>query len=144
MTAATVKTSKSAADYIPNLQGCAAQGNNLVIGVGYLMGAPIAKVAKANPNTKFAIIDFSATDPKTINVWWFHRAVRAVSPPLSVHDAQWRATAPGRVTEPPWVGLGSTYVVSSSGSGVEDCTRPTYWRDPVSIDSTRSGRLLGA
>src|SRR6185437_8114823 len=37
------------------------------IAVGFSMGESLGKVAKANPNTKFAIIDFSATDKATIN-----------------------------------------------------------------------------
>jgi basic membrane protein A len=62
-----VKQSKAPTDYVPNLQGFAAQGYNLVIGVGFSMGDAVGKVAKANPNTKFAIVDFSATDKATIN-----------------------------------------------------------------------------
>jgi basic membrane protein A len=49
--------SKQAADYIPNLSTAARQGYNLVIGVGFLMADQLATVAKAFPNTKFAIVD---------------------------------------------------------------------------------------
>jgi basic membrane protein A len=58
-----VKESKSSNDYIPNLQAEAANGDNLVVGVGFLMASAVGKVAKAYPNVKFAIIDDSATDP---------------------------------------------------------------------------------
>jgi basic membrane protein A len=53
----TVLQSSSGADYIPNLTKLAAAGNKLVIAVGFLMAAPLEKVAKQYPNTKFAIID---------------------------------------------------------------------------------------
>jgi len=50
--------SKSAGDYIPNLSTAARQGNDLVFGIGFLMGDQLATVAKAFPKTKFAIIDY--------------------------------------------------------------------------------------
>jgi basic membrane protein A len=53
----TVLQSSSGADYIPNLTKLAAAGNKLVIAVGFLMAAPLEKVAKAYPKTHFAIID---------------------------------------------------------------------------------------
>jgi basic membrane protein A len=51
-------TSKSNADYVPNLSTLARQKYDLVIAVGFLMGEATEKVAKAFPDTKFAIIDF--------------------------------------------------------------------------------------
>ncbi len=59
-----VFTSKSAADYVPNLSTAASQGYDLVIAVGFLMGDSIAAVAKKYPKTKFAIIDVSAPSLK--------------------------------------------------------------------------------
>jgi basic membrane protein A len=59
-----VLTSKSNADYIPNLSTLAQQKNDLVIGVGFLMADAIDTVAKKFPNTKFAIIDVDATGLK--------------------------------------------------------------------------------
>jgi basic membrane protein A and related proteins len=53
-----VVTSKSNADYIPNLSSLARQKYDLVIAVGFLMGDATAKVAKSFPQTNFAIIDF--------------------------------------------------------------------------------------
>ena len=50
--------SKSAGDYIPNLSTAARQGNDLVFGIGFLMGDQLAAVAKKFPNTKFAIVDY--------------------------------------------------------------------------------------
>jgi basic membrane protein A len=53
----TVLQSQSGADYIPNLTRLAASGDKLVIAVGFLMAAPLEKVAQQYPNTHFAIID---------------------------------------------------------------------------------------
>jgi basic membrane protein A len=52
-----VLTSKSNADYVPNLSTLAQQKYDLVIGVGFLMADAVDTVAKKFPNTKFAIID---------------------------------------------------------------------------------------
>jgi basic membrane protein A len=59
-----VLTSKSNADYIPNLSTLAQQRYDLVIGVGFLMADAVDTVAKKFPNTKFAIIDVDATTLK--------------------------------------------------------------------------------
>jgi basic membrane protein A len=53
-----VLTSKSNADYVPNLSTLAQQGYDLVIGVGFLMSDAMDTVATKFPNTNFAIIDF--------------------------------------------------------------------------------------
>ena len=54
-----VFTSTSDRDYVPNLTRAVRDGNNLVIGVGFLMAKSIAQVAKRFPKTKFAIVDYS-------------------------------------------------------------------------------------
>src|SRR4051812_43339304 len=59
-----VLTSKSNADYVPNLSTLAQQKYDLVIGVGFLMADAVGTVAKKFPNTKFAIIDVDATGLK--------------------------------------------------------------------------------
>jgi basic membrane protein A len=51
-------TSKSNADYVPNLTTLARQKYDLVIAVGFLMGEATEKVANAFPDTNFAIIDY--------------------------------------------------------------------------------------
>jgi basic membrane protein A len=63
-------TSKSNADYVPNLSRLARQQYDLVIGVGFLMADAINTVAKKFPNTNFAIIDFpqAALKDKPANV----------------------------------------------------------------------------
>ena len=65
-----VLTSKSNADYVPNLSSLARQKYDLVIAVGFLMGDATAKVAKSFPKTNFAIVDFpqSALKGKPTNV----------------------------------------------------------------------------
>jgi basic membrane protein A and related proteins len=52
-----VLTSKSNADYVPNLSSLAQRKFDLVIGVGFLMADAMDTVASKFPNTKFAIID---------------------------------------------------------------------------------------
>jgi basic membrane protein A and related proteins len=59
-----VLTSKSNADYIPNLSTLAQQKYDLVIGVGFLMADAVGTVAKKFPGTKFAIIDVDAATLK--------------------------------------------------------------------------------
>jgi basic membrane protein A and related proteins len=54
-----VLTSKSNADYVPNLSTLARQKYDLVIAVGFLMADATSKVAKSFPNVNFAIIDSS-------------------------------------------------------------------------------------
>lgn len=57
-----VVESKTGDDYIPNLTGFASKGYNLVIGVGFLMGAAVGTVSGQFPNVNFAIIDAAGTD----------------------------------------------------------------------------------
>jgi basic membrane protein A and related proteins len=59
-----VLTSKSNADYVPNLSTLAQQRYDLVIGVGFLMADAVDTVAKKFPNTKFAIIDVDQSSLK--------------------------------------------------------------------------------
>jgi basic membrane protein A and related proteins len=63
-------TSKSNADYVPNLTTLARQQFDLVIAVGFLMGEATEKVAGSFPDTNFAIIDFpqAAMKSKPANV----------------------------------------------------------------------------
>jgi basic membrane protein A and related proteins len=55
-----VLTSKSAADYVPNLTTLAQQRYDLIIPVGFLMADATAAVAKQVPTAKFSIVDFPA------------------------------------------------------------------------------------
>jgi basic membrane protein A len=58
----TVLESKSGDDYVPNLTNCATKGNDLVIGVGFLMQQAIGTVSGQFPSVHFAIIDGFGTD----------------------------------------------------------------------------------
>ena len=53
------KESKQDADYAPNFETLIDDGNDLVWGIGFLMGDVIEQTAKANPDKKFAIIDYA-------------------------------------------------------------------------------------
>src|SRR3954467_10580448 len=59
-----VLTSKSAADYVPNLTTLAQQNYDLIIPVGFLMADATAAVAKQVPTGKFSIVDFPAAGLK--------------------------------------------------------------------------------
>ncbi len=56
--------SKSAADYIPNLQACVKAGAGITIGVGFLMADQMDVVASSFPSSKFAIVDVDVTGLK--------------------------------------------------------------------------------
>jgi basic membrane protein A len=60
-----VLTSKSNADYVPNLSSLAQQKYDIVIAVGFLMAEATDTVAAKFPDTKFAIIDVDATSMKS-------------------------------------------------------------------------------
>ena len=59
--------SQAETDYQPNIGAFVAQGCDIIITVGFLLGDATAVAAKANPNTKFSIVDF-AYDPTLPNV----------------------------------------------------------------------------
>jgi len=49
-------------DYAKNIQQFLDENTDLIITVGFLLGVDTATAAKANPNTKFAIVDYSYPD----------------------------------------------------------------------------------
>jgi len=55
--------SKAETDYEPNLTGFVTQKCDVIVAVGGLMGNATTKVATANPNTKFVIVDGSIALP---------------------------------------------------------------------------------
>ncbi len=59
--------SQAETDYQPNIGAFVAQGCDIIITVGFLLGDATAVAAKANPNIKFSIVDF-AYDPTLPNV----------------------------------------------------------------------------
>lgn len=54
--------SKQQADYNKNLQQYLSEKADLIITVGFLLGVDTATAAKANPNTNFAIVDYTFPD----------------------------------------------------------------------------------
>jgi basic membrane protein A and related proteins len=54
-------TSRSNADFIPNLKAAATQGNDVVIAVGFEFAEPLGKVAPRFPRTRFVLLDSSQT-----------------------------------------------------------------------------------
>jgi basic membrane protein A and related proteins len=54
--------SKDQSDYAKNIQQFLSEGDQLIITVGFLLGVDTATAAKANPNTKFAIVDYTYPD----------------------------------------------------------------------------------
>jgi basic membrane protein A len=55
----TVYTSTGSADYQPNLEQCAAAGNDLCLAVGFSMADAISTVAALSPTVDFALVDAS-------------------------------------------------------------------------------------
>ncbi|MEV8146929.1 BMP family ABC transporter substrate-binding protein [Arthrobacter sp. NPDC080031] len=59
--------SKADTDYDPNLRSMVQQGCKLTVTVGFLLGDATKNIATANPNSHFAIIDYSdPTFPKNV------------------------------------------------------------------------------
>jgi basic membrane protein A and related proteins len=67
-----IPVSKTDADYEKNIRGLAGSGYDLIIAVGYLLEEPLKKVAKENPDVKFAIIDGNPTDLPNVAVYKFN------------------------------------------------------------------------
>jgi basic membrane protein A len=63
----TFLESRSAEDYARNIDQHIADGCDMIITVGFLLGDATAAAAEANPDTRFAIVDF-AYDPAIPNV----------------------------------------------------------------------------
>ncbi|NYE96481.1 basic membrane protein A [Psychromicrobium silvestre] len=59
--------SKADTDYDPNLRSMVQQGCKLTVTVGFLLGDSTKSIATANPNSHFAIVDYSdPTFPKNV------------------------------------------------------------------------------
>ncbi|MBC7261139.1 MAG: BMP family ABC transporter substrate-binding protein, partial [Chloroflexi bacterium] len=54
--------SRQQSDYTRNMNQFVNQGYDLIIAVGFPMGVDTANVARANPGTKFAIVDYTYPD----------------------------------------------------------------------------------
>ena len=55
--------SRSDADYAKNINQFLSEGCNMIVSTGFLLGDATAVAAKANPNTRFSIVDFAYTTP---------------------------------------------------------------------------------
>lgn len=60
--------SQGDADYEPNLANSVKKGCDVTIAVGGLLGEAVTKVAKANPDKKFAIVDFPSAAPNMYGI----------------------------------------------------------------------------
>jgi basic membrane protein A len=56
--------SKSDQDYVPNVNQCVQDSADLTVTVGFLLGDATQAAATANPDLKFAIVDFAYFDKK--------------------------------------------------------------------------------
>ena len=54
--------SQQQSDYAKNIQQLLDEGTNLIVTVGFLLGVDTATAAKANPDQKFAIVDYAYPD----------------------------------------------------------------------------------
>ena len=54
--------SQQQSDYAKNIQQFLDENTNLIVTVGFLLGVDTATAAKANPDTKFAIVDYAYPD----------------------------------------------------------------------------------
>jgi len=54
--------SKDQSDYAKNLQQFLSEKDDLIVTIGFLLGVDTATAAKANPDTKFAIVDYTYPD----------------------------------------------------------------------------------
>jgi len=59
---ASYKESTQWADYETNIKNLVDEGNNLIFGIGFTMADTIFTDAQANPNQKYAIIDYAYSD----------------------------------------------------------------------------------
>lgn len=56
---AVVRESSADSDYAPNIDECLQMGSRLTVSVGFLIGSATEAAALANPDRKFAIVDFA-------------------------------------------------------------------------------------
>lgn len=55
--------SRSTADYVPNFVRLVRDGADISVATGFLLSGGTATVAKRFPNSRFAIVDYTVTDP---------------------------------------------------------------------------------
>lgn len=64
-----VAESSSDTDYAPNVNSLVEEDCGLIVTVGFLLGQATEEAANANPDERFAIVDFQYSDPETFEVY---------------------------------------------------------------------------
>jgi basic membrane protein A len=124
--------SRSAEDYARNIDQHIADGCDMIVTVGFLLGDATAAAAEANPDTRFAIVDF-AYDPALPNVEGLVYATAEGAMLAGYASASWSKT-----------GIVGTFGGINIGPGVTDfmdgfIAGVNYWNE----DQGGDVRVLG-
>jgi basic membrane protein A len=128
----TFLESRSAEDYARNIDQHIADGCDMIVTVGFLLGDATAAAAEANPDTRFAIVDF-AYDPPIPNVEGLVYATAEGAMLAGYASASWSTT-----------GILGTFGGINIGPGVTDfmdgfIAGVNYWNEEQGADV----RVLG-
>jgi basic membrane protein A len=128
----TFLESRSAEDYARNIDQHIADGCDMIVTVGFLLGDATAAAAEANPDTRFAIVDF-AYDPALPNVEGLVYATAEGAMLAGYASASWSKT-----------GIVGTFGGINIGPGVTDfmdgfIAGVNYWNEEQGADV----RVLG-
>ena len=128
----TFLESRSAEDYARNIDQHVADGCDIIVTVGFLLGDATAAAATANPDTRFAIVDF-AYDPALPNVEGLVYATAEGAMLAGYASASWSKT-----------GIVGTFGGINIGPGVTDfmdgfIAGVNYWNEEQGADV----RVLG-
>jgi basic membrane protein A len=83
--------SRSDADYAKNINQFLSEGCNIIVATGFLLGDATAAAAKANPNTRFTIVDY-AYDPAIPNVEGLVYSTNEAAMLVGYASASWSKT----------------------------------------------------
>lgn len=64
-----IAESSTDADYAPNVDAMVSEDCGIIVTVGFLLGGATEEAANANPDERFAIVDFQYSDPETFEVY---------------------------------------------------------------------------
>ena len=128
----TFLESRSTEDYARNIDQHVADGCDMIVTVGFLLGDATAAAAAANPDTRFAIVDF-AYDPAIPNVEGLVYATAEGAMLAGYASASWSTT-----------GIVGTFGGINIGPGVTDfmdgfIAGVNYWNEQQSDEV----RVLG-
>jgi basic membrane protein A len=123
----TFLESRSAEDYERNINQHIADGCDMIVTVGFLLGDATAAAAEANPDTRFAIVDF-AYDPAIPNVEGLVYATAEGAMLAGYASASWSQT-----------GITGTFGGINIGPGVTDfmdgfIAGVNYWNEQQGAD----------